>query len=158
MAHISGSIRIDAPADLVFDTVADSRFEPSFNPAMTSVELLSPEPVGLGSRFRARMGRGGMDMVVELTEFDRPSRLASRTTSPMMETSGTLTFTRDAGATLMAWDWQVRPRGWFALLGPLVGVLGGRMERRIWTGLKRLLEGGVPPAGDGPHPLGASPR
>ncbi len=124
----------------VFDTVADSRNEPSFNPAMTQVELLTPEPIGLGSRFRARMGKAGMDMLVELTVFDRPHRLGSVTTSSIMETSGTLSFTADAGATVMAWDWQVRPKGWFRLFGPLVGPMGGRMERSIWTGLKQQLE------------------
>jgi len=30
VAHISGSIRIAAPPQQVFDTVADSRLEPSF--------------------------------------------------------------------------------------------------------------------------------
>jgi hypothetical protein len=49
--------------------------EPSFNPAMTGVELLTPLPIGLGTRFRARMGRAGRKMVVELTGFDRPHRL-----------------------------------------------------------------------------------
>jgi hypothetical protein len=37
MAHITGHIRIAAPVGQVFDTVADSRNEPSFNPAMTGV-------------------------------------------------------------------------------------------------------------------------
>ena len=46
----------------------------------------------------------------------------------------------EGDGTVMSWDWQVRPRGWMRMLGPLVGALGGRMERRIWTGLKRQLE------------------
>ena len=137
MAHVTGSVRIAAPPEQVFDTVADSRNEPSFNTAMTEVALLTPEPIGLGTRFRARMGSTGMDMLVELTEFDRPHRLGSLTTSSMMETSGALTFTIDGDATLMTWDWQVRPKGWFRWLGPLVGPVGRRMERKIWTGLKR---------------------
>lgn len=127
----------------MFDTVADSRNEPTFNPAMTEVELLTAEPIGPGTRFRARMGRARMVMLVELTTFERPHRLGSVTTSSMMQTSGTLTFTADDDATtVMDWDWQVRPTGWFRLLGPLVGPLGRRMERSIWTGLKRHLEGG----------------
>ena len=81
MAHITGHVRIAASAEQVFDTVADSRNEPSFNPAMTSVELLTPPPIGLGTRFRARMGRAGTQMLMELTEFDRPRRLGSRTVS-----------------------------------------------------------------------------
>jgi hypothetical protein len=101
MAHITGHIRIAAPAGQVFDTVADSRNEPSFNPAMTGVELLTPPPIGLDTRFRARMGRAGMQMLVELTEFEHPHRLGSRTTNSMMETSGTLTFAADGENTVM---------------------------------------------------------
>jgi hypothetical protein len=79
-------------------------------------------------------------MLVELTEFDRPHRLGSRTTSSLMETSGALTFAAEGQDTVMGWDWQVRPKGWMRMLGPLFGPLGGRMERRIWTGLKHQLE------------------
>lgn len=80
-------------------------------------------------------------MLVELTEFDRPHRLGSRTTSPLMQTCGTLTFTAEDQDTIMSWDRQVRPKGRLRLPGPLSGPLGGRMERRIWTGLKHQLEG-----------------
>jgi len=120
MAHITGHIRLAAPIKQVFDTVADSRNEPSFNPAMTGVELLTPPPIGLGTRFRARMGKAGMEMLVELTGFDRPRRLGSRTTSSMMETSGTLTFAAEGQDTVMSWDWQVRPKGLAADARPAV--------------------------------------
>jgi hypothetical protein len=40
VAHITGHVRIAAPTEQVFDTVADTRHEPSFNTAMTGVELL----------------------------------------------------------------------------------------------------------------------
>lgn len=146
MAHISGQVRIAAPVEQVFDTVADSRNEPSFNPAMTSVELLTEPPIGPGSRFRAVMGEG-TTMLVELTEVDRPRRLGSHTTSPLMDTAGSLSFTPDGDATVMAWDWDVAPKGWLRLLGPAFGILGGRMEHRIWAGLRTHMEtrGGQPP-------------
>ena len=140
MANIEGAILINRPVKEVFDFVADSRNEPSFNSAMTGVELLTPLPIGRGTRFRARMGRAGTQMLVELTEFDRPHRLGSRTTSSMMDTSGALTFAADGDGTVMSWDWQVHPKGWLRLLGPVFGPLGGRMERRIWASLKRHLE------------------
>lgn len=143
--RISGRIRIAVPAERVFDTVADTRNEPSFNPAMTGAELLTPPPIGLGTRFRARIGKAGTEMLVELTEFDRPHRLGSRTASSMMDTSGALTFTPEDQGTVMSWDWRVHLKGWLRMLGPLSGALGGRMERRIWAGLKRQLEGGTSP-------------
>jgi len=40
-------------------------------------------------------------MLVELTEFYRQHRLGSRTASPVMETSGTLTFAADGQDTVM---------------------------------------------------------
>jgi hypothetical protein len=107
---------------------------------MTDVELLTPAPVGRGTRCLAHMGKADMEMVVELTEFERPHRLGSLTTRSMMETSGALTLSAKGDVTVMGWDWQVRPKRWFRLLGPLVGPLGGRMERRIWTALKHKLE------------------
>ena len=143
MARIEGEILIGRPVDAVFDFVADTRNEPSFNPAMAGVELLTPLPIGVGTRFRARMGKAGTPMLVELTEFDRPHRLGSRTTSSMMDTSGALTFAADGDGTVMNWDWQVHLKGWMRMLGPLFGPLGGRMERRIWTSMKRYLESTV---------------
>jgi hypothetical protein len=140
MAEIAGHILIGRPMAEVFDFVADTRNEPSFNPAMAGAELLTPLPIGQGTRFRARMGRASTQMLVELTEFDRPHRLGSRTTSSMMQTSGTLTFASDGDGTVMSWDWQVRPKGWMRMLGPLFEPLGNRMERRIWTSMKRYPE------------------
>jgi uncharacterized protein YndB with AHSA1/START domain len=142
MARIADHLSIDAPIEMVFDTVADSRNEPSYNPSMNSVELLTPEPIGLGTRFRALMGNQKMEMLVEITEYERPHRLGSDTTSSMMNTSGAITFTEsaDGDQTVMAWDWQVQPKGWLRAIGPLFGPLGRRMERRIWTGLKQKVE------------------
>jgi hypothetical protein len=139
MVQITGVQRIRRPPGIVFDRVADSRNEPSFNSNMTSCELLTPEPVGEGSRFRAVM-RGRTTMDVTLTEFERPRRLGSRTTSPQMETTGTITFSWDGTATTMCWDWQVRSKGWLRLLGPLFGAAGRRMEQRIWASLRDQLE------------------
>ncbi len=71
------------------------------------------------------MGRAGTQMLVELTEFDRPYRLGSRTTSPIMQTSGALTVAAGGDSTVMSWAWQVRPKGWMRMLGPPFGPLGG---------------------------------
>jgi hypothetical protein len=58
-----------------------------------------------------------------------------------VHTSGALTFAAVGGdGTVMSWDWQVCPKGWMRMLGPVFGPLGGRMECRIWTSLKRYLE------------------
>ena len=140
MTRVTGQTWIAATPERVFATVADTRNEPSFNPAMRSVDLLTEPPIGLGTRFRALMGSSAIEMLVEVTEFDRPRRLGSRATLALMETTGAITFVPERDGTRMSWDWQVRPKGWLRTVGPLMGPVASRAERRIWAGLKRHLE------------------
>ena len=125
----------------MFDFIADSRNEPTYNPNMRSVTLVTDEPIGTGSQFRARMVRGGLEMLVTLTVFDRPRLLGSVTTSTLMDTEGTLTFTPDGDqATVMVWDWKVTPRLWLRFFEPVLGPVGRRLERRIWTAARDALQ------------------
>lgn len=104
--RISGKVRIARPAAVVFDFIADSRNEPEYNPAMRSVELLTGEPIGAGTQFRALMGRGEMPLQVTLTQFEPPARLGSHTRSPLMDTRGTLTFTQTRPAPKPQRSWR----------------------------------------------------
>jgi hypothetical protein len=57
-----------------------------------------------------------------------------------MDLTGGLDFESTDGGTRMRWHWDLRPNGVLRFMGPLVASMGRRQERRIWTGLKRLLE------------------
>ena len=142
MARIEGEIIIERPIEEVFDFVADERNEPRYNPRMLSAELVSEEPIGVGSRFRAELKTPGrtMSMTVQFTDFDRPRRLASTTHSSMMQTNGALTFEPQEDGTLMRWSWDVQPHGPMRVIPAAVGLIGRRQEQRIWGNLKRLLE------------------
>ena len=149
MAQIEGEIVIRRPLEEVFDFVADERNEPRYNHRMTAAELLTPEPIGSGSRFHAelRMLGRAVDLTVEFTEFERPRLLGSISQSlprgrrgRPMRTKGALTFDAVPSGTRMRWAWQVDAPGPMKLLAPLIVFLGRRQERRIWGNLKRLLE------------------
>jgi len=142
MARVRGEIIIFRPVEEVFDFVADERNEPRYNPRMVRAELITTGDVGPGTRFEAELRTVGrtMPMTVEFTRFERPRVLGSKTRSSMMATEGTLIFDAVAGGTRMRWSWDVRPRGVLKLITPLVGVMGRRQERAIWSELKRLLE------------------
>jgi hypothetical protein len=146
MARIDGEILIGRPVDVVFDFVADQRNETRYNPRMVRADKITGGPVGKGTVFRsatASMGRTA-GMRVELTGYDRPVRLASSTTMTQADMAGTLTFEPVPAGTRMHWTWDVRPKGAFRLLAPLIGWLGRRQERAIWSSMKRYLE--TPPA------------
>jgi hypothetical protein len=142
MTRIDGEIVIHRPVDVVFDYIADQSNEPQYNPRMVRAEKITPGPVGKGTRFRsavASMGRT-TEMLIEVTGYDRSTRLASDTTMQQADISYTLTFEPAASGTRMRWSGQVRPKGAFKLLGPLIAWMGRNQEQRIWASLKQHLE------------------
>ena len=148
MAGIEGEILIGQPVDVVFDYVADQSNEPQYNPRMVRAEKITPGPVGKGTQFRsavASMGRTA-EMLIECTGYDRPTRFASTTTMAQADFSYLLTFEPAAAGTRMRWSGQVRPKGAFRLLGPVITWLGMRQEQRIWASLKLHLEAAPQPS------------
>lgn len=142
MAEITGEIIIGRPAEAVFDFAADQRNEPRYNPRMIRADKVSDGPVGKGTVFRSAaksMGRTA-EMRSELTGYDRPGRLASRTTTEQADIDGTLTFDPVPGGTRMRWSWTVRPKGAVRVLAPVITWIGRRQERVIWVSMKRYLE------------------
>ena len=139
---VQGDIVINRPIDEVFDFAADERNEPMYNPQMTSAEMVTQGPVGLGSKFHSVMtgvGRGAV-MTIELTEFDRPRRLGSATHLSSMDINGTLLFEAQGQGTKMTWIWNIEPRGFYKLIGPIMRRFGERQELANWTGMKKVLE------------------
>jgi Polyketide cyclase / dehydrase and lipid transport len=142
MTRIDGEIAIHRPVDVVFDYVADQSNEPQYNPRMVRAEKITPGPVGKGTRFRSAVASMGLtaEMLIEVTGYDRSTRLASDTTMQHADISYTLTFEPAASGTRMRWSGQVRPKGAFKLLGPLIAWMGRNQEQRIWASLKQHLE------------------
>jgi Polyketide cyclase / dehydrase and lipid transport len=142
MPVITGEIVIHRPIEVVFDFVADERNEPLYNAALLSSDKVTDGPVGVGTRFHAthKSSRRPVEMEVEITTHDRPNRVASRTSMAWSEIEGELVFESEGDATRMRWAWDVRPKGIFNLLRPLVAAIGRRSENECWTGLKRYLE------------------
>ena len=142
MARIDGEIVIDRPVDVVFDYVADQSNEPQYNPQMVRAEKITAGPVGAGTKFRSAVASRGRtaEMLIEITGYDRLHRLASATTMQQADIMYTLTFEPAGSGTRMRWSGQVRPKGAFKLLGPLIAWVGRHQEQRIWASLKLHLE------------------
>jgi hypothetical protein len=143
VARIDGELFINRPVTEVFDFVADERNEPRYNPGIRRAEKLSPGPIGRGTRFlaEAATGRRTSGITIEYTAFERPGRLASSIHMAAADIAGTLRFDPVDGGTRMRWSWELRPRGLYRLLAPVIGPVGGRAERANWARLKRFLEG-----------------
>lgn len=142
MVHIEGEIVIHRPVEAVFDVVADERNEPHYNPQMLRAEKTSDGPIGPGTTFCAatRTRGGAAVMTIEINAYERPHRLTSTTRLSSMDIQGTLSFDPVPAGTRMRWSWQVKPRGIYTLLTPMIARIGRRQEARIWASLKDYLE------------------
>jgi hypothetical protein len=80
---------------------------------MLQSEKITAGPIGVGTRFRAtaRSGRRAVEMLIEITEYERAKKLSSRTTMSSVDVNGGLTFDPLDGATRMSWSWEVSPKG-----------------------------------------------
>ena len=148
MIHIRGEIVIGRLVEDVFDYVADECNEPTYNVQMRRAEKISAGPIGVGTQYRAEVVSGGRSasMVIEFTEYERPRKLASKTTMSSKDIAYTLIFEPVREGTRMRWSGEIEPHGLLNLIRPLVAWIGRRQELRIWTGLKAVLEGKEAPA------------
>src|SRR5215204_3777709 len=82
---VENVIEIAAPAEKVFDFVVDVRSEPQWNPQMLHAEMLTPEPIGVGTRFRVRFGRRVGEALIEDIRVSRPHSWAAVSRSRALE-------------------------------------------------------------------------
>ena len=142
MTSIHGEILIGRPMSEVFDFVADERNEPKYNPRILRVEKVTGGAIGNGTQFTVITKSRGrpLTMLLETTEYQRPTRLASTTSMSSATIRGVLTFEPDTAGTLMRWSWDIQPRGALRFLSPIIGRIGKRQEAANWASLKRYLE------------------
>lgn len=77
MTTVVHRVDVDADAEKVFDEVADLRTETLWNPAARRIDLLTREPIGVGSRYAGSwlgLGRG----TAEVVAFERPRHWRTR--------------------------------------------------------------------------------
>ncbi len=150
MSYIRGEIVINRSVEQVFDFVADDRNEPRYNPVMKSVELMTRDPIGVGTQFRLIAGSRGqpVEMITTLVAYERPRHIALETHMSAMDIHGSLNFDSVPEGTRMRWSWEIVPRGVYRLMGPVLAQLGARQEARIWAAMAQYLEQAEQPTCD----------
>jgi hypothetical protein len=117
--------------------LADLRNDRQWNSRVSSAELVSPEPIGLGSRFA--IVNGGTPYDVTITTYEPPSRL-------VLEASGkpdltiAYAFTPTGEGTELESDFDFRPSGALKVLFPLLAPVIRRDVPKQHASLKALCE------------------
>jgi hypothetical protein len=89
---------------------------------VVGIQQVTPGPVETGTKFHGTYrGIGALDTV--LLTCDRPSRIAFRSEGPRMEIEGVFMLTEASDGTDIALDANLRPRGLFSKIAPLMEPL-----------------------------------
>ncbi len=135
----TATTEIACAPERVFELLADLRRETEWNSRVSSAELLSDEPVGLGSRFA--IVNGGTSYDVTTTTFDRPSRLVFEARGkPDLTITYVLSPTADG--TDLESELDFRPRGALKVLFALLAPVIRRDVPKQYASLKALCERG----------------
>jgi uncharacterized membrane protein len=124
---IRSLIVIDAPIERVWAELADIEGQPRWMHEMKSVRLLTPPPIGVGTRGEATVRVFGISVTdpVEVTEFAPPQRFAIRHEGSF---TGGGVITLEAGAdgttTILRWD--------ETLIAPIMPRLAARLQAPLF--------------------------
>ena len=129
-APVSSLVVIDASIDRVWWELADIEGQTRWMREMTSVRLLTPLPVRVGTRGEATVRILGVTVTdpVTVTAFEPPTRFEVRHEGAF---SGTGTITLEGGAdgstTIVRWDETLvapfLPHLWAMLASPVLGAI-----------------------------------
>lgn len=137
--------------DQVFSDLSHFDRAAEWDPGVVEGTMLTPEPVGCGSRFALRAGFLGrtIPLEYEIIEFEPSTRVVLRAETPLMRSIDTITFasvpaapaTDDAmsGATLVTYDARLEPKGPARLARPLLALAFRRIGARAAVGLRERL-------------------
>ena len=141
MALLKRTQVIKRPVEEVFDVVADAGNFADWNPTIRASRRLDEGEIGDGSRFEWEL-RGFGKVIQEFEEFERNARVRIVPHTKQIEGGHRFRFTAQGGETRVDHELEMRPKGPFRLLAPLMGMIGRKNLRDTARALQARLEGG----------------
>jgi uncharacterized protein YndB with AHSA1/START domain len=130
---------IDRPVDDVFRTVADGGTFASWNPTIKSSRQVTTGEIADGTRFEWQL-RGFGKVKQELQEFDKNRRVRIVPDTKSIAGGHRFTFIDLGTQTRVEHELEMRPKGLFKVLAPLMTITGRKNLRATADALKRHLE------------------
>jgi hypothetical protein len=141
MAHYVATIPVSRTRADAFAYL--SRFDRAeeWDPGVDTGEMLTPEPVGVGSRFRlvARFLGRRIPLEYEIVEYDRDERIVLRAENRSIKSVDTIAVRNGDGGTVVIYDARLDAKGIGRLADPLLSIAFRRIGDRAAAGLGRTL-------------------
>ncbi len=152
MPTITVSKQIKASPEAVFAVASDFAGAPGRIKGITKLEILTPGPVGAGTRFRETRVMFGKEATEEMTisAFDPPHSYELTAQSCGAAFHTIFRFTSDGGGTRMDCEFRTRAVSFFAkLFTPLAYLMKGMLRKCLnqdMEDIKKAAEGTPPNA------------
>lgn len=142
MSTLTLSKRINAEPSRVFEVGTDVGSFAGVVPSIKRIEVLTPGPVGKGTRFRETRVMFGKEATetLEFTEFTPPTGYTIGCTSCGVEYATRFDLRGSGGGTDLTMTMSCRPVTLFAkIIGPLTGLMmRGTMKKMLEADLECL--------------------
>ena len=139
-ALIEVEVDIRCSPEAVFDYCSDLSHEPEWNPMMKRIEKVTDGPIGVGARYATEFAKGPQ-MVIEYTNYERPTRWASVGDSATLKASGSGHVVPTPDGTHLIMRMELDPHGLLKLATPFLRRRLQSMYRRDVNNIKARLEG-----------------
>ena len=146
MIAIKASETITSPVTRVFDFVADFEHAPQWQSGVGQSTVMTPGPIGKGTRFSEthKLGFRSVATVLEITDYQANRLVAFQATSAgPLTCEGRFAFEPAADGTHIDLSARMTLTGVWRLLTPLLAGMIKRETRKELATLKRLIESGA---------------
>jgi hypothetical protein len=141
MAHFRDSVPSSLSAEETFDYLAHFSNVEEWDPGVVEAESLGDGPAAVGSRYRVVTEFAGRrnDLVYEIVELDRPSRVRLVAEAPSFTSDDTIDVSQSNGKVSVTYDADLRMKGLFKLSEPVTRLIFNRVAGRAKDGLEWAL-------------------
>jgi carbon monoxide dehydrogenase subunit G len=140
MPKVDTSIEIARPREEVFAYLTDLGNAKEWSTELVNVTYDGDLAQGTTGADIRRMGRKEIVMPWTITAFDPPNRVTFEYTAPFPVTAD-FSFRSTGAGTLVTCSMNLRPRGFWRLLGPLLAREGKKSDQAQFRKVKHILEG-----------------
>ena len=142
MAHYRREIVVPTPLATTFAYLSRFSSAEEWDPGVIRAQMVTPEPVGLGSRFSLVVAFLGakIPLQYEITQYDPPRRIGLTAENRSVRSTDTISFdSSTSGGTVVRYEAVLLPKGPARLASPLFAVALRRVGDRAAAGLQAAL-------------------
>ena len=139
MAHIKTSIVIERSLDETFMYLTDPRNAKDWSTELVDVTYDGDLTEGSTGADTRRMGRREVVMPWIVTAYERPERIVFEYGRPFPATAE-FSFRAHEGGTRVTCDTELRPRGLWRMLAPMMAAEGKKVDAAQFQKVKEILE------------------